>query len=134
VLLLYATIWIALVLLVAAEIGRPARWARVAWIGGGVLAAVHAVIAIAVRYNWDHALAVRETARQGMGFGPAIYVNYLFIALWVFAAWTWRHWLWRLFVLTMVTSGAIVFARPAARPFGAALVAALAWAWTRARK
>ena len=131
---LYATIWIALLLLVVAEIGKPASWARVAWITGGVLAAIHAVIAIAVRYQWDHALAVRDTARQGAGFGPAIYVNYLFIALWIVAAWTWRHWLWRLFVLTMVINATIVFARPIARPFGALLVALLVWAWTKRSK
>jgi len=146
VILLYATIWIALALLVIAEIGkgplarngRPARWARPAWIAGGVLAAIHALLALAIRYHWDHALAVRETARQGAavyGFewSGNLYVNYLFIALWLAAAWTWRQWLWRAFVLTMVINGAIVFARPAARPAGVVLVLALAWAWSRAR-
>jgi hypothetical protein len=44
-------------------------------------------------------------------------------------AWDWRHWAWRVFVLMMVANGAIVFARPAARPFGAMLAAALLWAW-----
>ncbi len=70
---LYVTIWAALALLVAAEIGkgplardgRPARWARPAWLAGGALAIVHALLALAIRYHWDHALAVRETARQG---------------------------------------------------------------------
>jgi hypothetical protein len=33
------------------------------------------------------------------------------------------------FVLTMVVNGAIVFARPTARPFGVLLTAVLLWAW-----
>lgn len=137
--LLYATIWIALSLLVIAEIGQPARWARVAWITAGILAASHAAIALAVRYHWDHALAVRETARQGaalygFAWSGSIYVNYLFLALWITVGWRWRHWLWRLFILVMVANGAIVFARPAARPFGGILVALLVWAWMKRPK
>jgi hypothetical protein len=141
---LYATIWIALVLLVAAEVGkgplaldgRPARWARMAWLTGGALAIVHAVVALAIRYRWDHALAVRETARQGaalygFAWSGSIYVNYVFLALWIALAWRWRNWIWRLFVLVMVVNGAILFARPGARPFGALLVALLVWAWTK---
>ncbi len=147
---LYLTIWAALALLVAAEIGkgplardgRPARWARPAWLAGGALAIVHAVLALAIRYHWDHALAVRETARQGAAvygfvgvvardFSPAIYVNYLFLALWITLAWRWRNWWWRFFVLVMVVNGAILFARPAARPFGVLLIALLLWAWTK---
>ena len=58
-------------------------------------------------------------------------MNYLFLALWIAVAWRWRHWLWRLFVLVMVVNGAILFARPGARPFGALLVALLVWAWTK---
>lgn len=136
--LLYATIWIALSLLVIAEIGRPARWARAAWVAGGVLAAVHALLALAIRYHWDHETAVVETARQGAalyGFTwrGSIYVNYAFLLLWLTVGWTWRHWLWRAFVLTMMINGAIVFARPAARPAGVVLVLALAGAWWRAR-
>ena len=150
--LLYATIWLALALLVAAEIGkgplaldgRPARWARAAWLTGGVLAIVHAVLALGIRYHWDHALAVRETASQGAAvygfvglvardFSPAIYVNYVFLALWIAFAWRWRNWFWRLFVVVMVVNGAVLFARPGARPFGALLVALLLWAWTETR-
>lgn len=143
-LLLSATIWIALVLLVAAEVGkgplahggRPAHWVRPAWLAGGALAIIHAVLALAIRYRWDHALAVRETASQGAalyGFtwSGSIYVNYVFLALWIAVAWRWQNWLWRLFVLVMVVNGAILFARPIARPFGALLAALLVWAWTK---
>ena len=134
----------ALVLLVAAEIGkgplahagRPARWARVAWLAGGALAIIHAVLALAIRYQWDHGLAVRETASQGaalygIAWSGSLYVNYVFLAMWIAVSWRWQNWLWRLFVLVMVANGAILFARPMARPFGALLVALLLWAWTK---
>lgn len=134
--LLYATIWIALTLLVVAEIGRPARWARAAWLTGGVFAIVHALLALAVRFQWDHALAVRETARQsavlyGFAWSGSIYVNYVFLALWVGLGWRWRNWWWRTFVIVMVVNGAVLFARPGARPFGAVLVALLVWTWIK---
>src|SRR5262245_61463794 len=72
---LYASIWLALVLLVVAEAGKgplaargtPARWARPAWIAGALLAIVHALVAFAVRYGWDHERAVVETANQAAG-------------------------------------------------------------------
>ena len=140
--MLLVTIWLALGLFVVAESGKgpfassggAARWARPAWIAGALLAIVHAVIALAVRYGWDHDAAVRATADQsaavyGFAWRGSIYVNYVFLALWLLAAWSWRHWAWRAFVLTMMVNGAIVFARPAARPIGAALVIALVWAW-----
>jgi hypothetical protein len=144
-LVLFVTIWAALLLFVVAEIGyraaegRAGRWARSASVAGAVLAILHAVLALADRYGWDHEAAVRATAEQsaalyGFGWRGSIYVNYVFLALWLGAAWSWRsrawrHWAWRVFVLTMIVNGAIVFARPAARPFGTALVAALLWAW-----
>jgi hypothetical protein len=139
---LFVTIWMALALMVIAEVGkgplaidgRPPWWAWPAWIAGAVLAIVHAVIAFAVRYHWDHEAAVLATAAQaaeiyGVAWRGSLYVNYVFLALWLLAAWSWRYWAWRAFVVTMIVNGAIVFARPAARPFGAVLVAVLCWAW-----
>ncbi len=139
---LYATIWTALLLFVVAEIGKgPLRgptdlagWVRPVSLAGALLAVAHSLIAFAARYGWDHGLAARETARQaetiyGVAWSGSIYVNYLFIALWLTVAWRWRHWAWRAFVLVMVVNGAIVFARPFARPFGALLVAVLVWTW-----
>ena len=140
--MLFLTIWLALALFVVAEAGKgplataggAARWARPAWIVGALFAIVHAVVALAVRYGWDHEAAVRATAEQsaafyGFGWRGSIYVNYVFLALWLVAAWSWRHWAWRAFVLTMIVNGAIVFARPGARPFGTVVVLALLWAW-----
>jgi hypothetical protein len=144
---LFVTIWSALALFVLAEAGKgpllvdghPRWWARPAWIAGAMLAIVHALIAFAVRYRWDHDEAVRATAAQaaaiyGTGWDGSLYVNYAFLALWLFAAWSWRHrawrhWAWRAFVLTMIVNGAIVFARPEARPFGLVLTLTLLWAW-----
>ena len=71
----------------------------------------------------------RRPSLYGFAWRGSLYVNYVFLALWLLAAWTWRHWAWRAFVLTMIVNGAIVFARPGARPLGAVLVAALLWAW-----
>lgn len=139
---LFMTIWAALALFVAAEAGkgplqidgRPARWARPASTAGAVLAIIHALIAFAVRYDWNHEAAVTATAAQaaslyGFAWRGSLYLNYAFLALWLLVAWNWRHWAWRVFVLLMIVNGAIVFARPAARPLGAGLVAALLWAW-----
>jgi len=138
---LLVTIWVALALFAAGEAGkgplavngRPPWWARPVWIAGAVLAIVHALIAFDVRYDWNHAAAVTATAAQaadlyGFAWRGSLYVNYAFLALWL-AAWRWRHWAWRAFVLMMIVNGAIVFARPAARPLGAVLVAALVWVW-----
>lgn len=139
--MLFATIWAALTLFAAGEAGkgplavngRPPRWAKPLWIAGAVLAIVHALIAFDVRYNWNHDAAVTATAAQaaelyGFAWRGSLYVNYAFLGLWL-AAWSWRSWAWRAFVLTMIVNGAIVFARPTARPFGVVLVAALLWAW-----
>jgi len=112
---LFVTIWVALALLVVAAAGkgpfliddRPPWWARPAWLAGALLAIVHSVIAFAVRYGWDHEAAVRVTAMRaaeiyGVAWSGSLYVNYVFLALWLLAGWSWRHWAWRLFVLTML--------------------------------
>lgn len=112
---------------------RPPSWARPVWISGALLAIVHSVIAFAVRYHWNHEAAVQATAMQaaglyGFAWRGSLYVNYVFLTMWL-VAWSWHHWAWRAFVLTMIVNGAVVFARPMARPFGVVLVAALVWAW-----
>ena len=140
--MLFTTIWVALALLVVAEAGkgplatngRPRWWARPAWIVGALLAVAHAIIAFSARYGWDHDAAVQPTATQaadvyGVAWRGSLYVNYVFLALWLLAAWSWRHWAWRAFVVMMIVNGAIVFARPVARPFGAILLAVLCGAW-----
>jgi hypothetical protein len=152
---LYATVWTALALFVAAEAGRNrlrhkpalARWVGPALLGGAALLVLHILIALGARYGWDHAAAVRETARQAAGvygfeWQGNIYVSYAFVLLWLIAALRWRAsrdaphspttgtWIWRAFFMLVIANGAVVFATtPASRTFGAVLVLTLAWAW-----
>ncbi len=154
--LLYTTIWTALVLFAAAEAGRtrlaaggvPAHWAWAAWNVGGVLTLVHLLVAFDLRYGWDHGAAAAETARRsaevyGVGWRGSIYVNYLFVVCWFAESWRWRRgvggrtpsaagtWLLRLFFLIVIVNGAIVFAvHDAGRVAGVLIVAVLLWSWT----
>ena len=152
---MYATIWIALALFVAAELGKsrfatasgPAPWAWAAWTMGGILAAVHVLIAIDVRYGWNHAAAVRETARQSaqvysFEWQGSIYVSYLFVVTWLAESWRWRRtpdlyqkrapavtWALRAFFFLIIVNGAVVFAAMPGRILGVVLVIGLSWAW-----
>lgn len=151
---LYATIWIALALFVAAQAsyravppGRVARLAPRLAIAGALLCGAHMLIALGTRYGWSHETAVRDTARQaaavyGVAWNGSLYVNYLFLAAWAVEAWWWRGrrvhdfsrppptiWTLRAFYVLIIANAAIGFARGAARPFGLALLAALLWVW-----
>jgi hypothetical protein len=145
---LYATVWIALALFAAGEAGRrrarlDAGWPRPVAAAGALLMIAHVLVALALRYEWDHERAVRETARQaaavyGFEWRGNIYVSYAFVALWVAEVWRWRSpaprpstatWIVRAFFLTIIFNGAVVFASPAGRVAGLAIVAALVWAW-----
>jgi hypothetical protein len=153
---LYATIWIALALFVAAEAGRrrlsdrdrPAAWARPALILGALLMTTHVLIALASRYGWDHDAAVRETARQaatvyGFEWRGNIYVSYAFVVLWFVEIWRWPvpadrdaaptttiGWALRGFFVLIIFNGAVVFATTVwSRALGSLLVAILVWAW-----
>ncbi len=154
--LLYATIWTALLLFAAAEAGRtrlaagnvPAHWAWAAWNLGGALTLVHLLVALDLRYGWNHGAAAAETARRsaevyGVGWRGSIYVNYLFVVCWFAESWRWRRaaggrapsatgtWLLRLFFLIVIVNGAIVFAvHDAGRVAGVLIVAVLLWSWT----
>jgi hypothetical protein len=88
------------------------------------------------RYGWSHASAARDTARQTeevtrLALGGGVFINYLFLALWMAeAGWWWRapasflarlavlEWPVRAVFLLTFVNGAIVFAhgpRPLAR-------------------
>jgi hypothetical protein len=135
---LYASVWIALALFVAAEAGRtrfrredraPA-WAWLALLAGAILITVHAAIALAVRYGWDHEQAIQETARQaadvyGFEWRGNIFVSYAFITLWFVAVWVRRREIGRSGI--RLTPDATP-SRPADLPALPALPA-LAWAW-----
>ena len=151
---LYLTIWIALTLFVAAEAGRsrfadaggPPAWTRPALGLGALLLVAHVLIALHVRYGWNHDIAVRETARQaaavyGFEWRGNIFVSYVFVLLWCAEVVRWRNqlqapgsrvllWAWRGFSLIIIFNAAIVFATSfVTRVLGVLLVAVLAWAW-----
>ena len=122
--------------------------ARRTWTAAVALALLHAVTAFGVSYGWSHAAAVEDTARRtaavtGLAWGGGLFVNYLFLGLWLAdAAWWWVDpggYLRRsvrierarvaLFVF-MFLNGAIVFASNTARLVGIPAVAAVCTAWT----
>jgi hypothetical protein len=104
-------------------------------------------IALDVRHGWSHQSALEATARQtaavyGIEWGGGVYVNYLFVIIWLAEAWWWRMdpksyarkspvlaWTLRAFYFIVIVNAAIVFAGPARRIAGAILVTCLIWAW-----
>jgi hypothetical protein len=155
---LYLAIWIALVLFVAGEAGRarspalgpPPAWAWWAFASGLALAILHTILAFHIVHDWSHADAVRNTSSQteavfGVGVGWGVYVNYVFFAVWFADAWWWRAsrgagrpasvtWTLRAFYLVIIVNAAVVFASPARRVLGLAVVTALIGAWMRRRQ
>lgn len=157
---LYATIWAALWLFVTGEAGKrsleregPATGrAWQAWTLGAVLCLLHMGIAFGARHAWSHSAAVVETARQtaavyGLAWDGGVYVNYLFASVWLAEASWWRArpdaylrrprwmtWLFRGFAGLVLVNAALVFASPAGRVAGAALVAVLGWVWRPASR
>jgi hypothetical protein len=152
---LYLTIWLALILFALAETGRPRRrnagspgWPWWAFTIGLALAVVHTILAFAAVHDWVHDDAVRSTAMQtaavyGVAVGWGVYVNYVFLGVWLADAWWWRRaphgyirpiavtWTLRAFYLVMIFNGAVVFAAGPRRALGAAVVAVLCVAWGR---
>ena len=154
---LFLTIWTALALLVAGEVGSRGAWhgrAAAAWAWplsaiGVLLCATHMVLALAVHYGGSHAAAVEATAEQtravfGVGWGGGIYANYVFVAVWVVEVVSWRasparhfaravRWTWvvRGFWLVILVNATVVFAAPSRRPAGMLLMGVLIWAWSR---
>ena len=148
---LYVTIWLALWLFAAGEMGR----ARVpAWVGwpwyasatGLAFAIVHTVLSFAVVHGWSHADAVRNTAIQtdavfGVPFGAGVYVNYVFFAVWLLDLAWWRRaggvhqrsraltLAFHAFYLLIIVNAAVVFAVSWRRLLGGILVLVLLAAW-----
>jgi hypothetical protein len=117
-----------------------------------VFALVHVVAAFEVAYGWSHDAAIDGTAGQtaaviGIRWGGGIFVNYLFLALWMTDALHWwaapdahAHRSIRLealrlsFFLFMFINGAIIFAGPVARSVGVPATAAVITAWLLAAR
>jgi hypothetical protein len=123
--------------------------ARLAWTLGAAMMGLHSVAAFIILYEGSHATALAATARQtaaltGVADGSGIYVNYLFVAIWMIdALWWWiapaaytarpsivSHGLRAVF-LFMFVNGAFVFADGLMRALGAAAVVVAATAWIR---
>jgi len=94
-----STIWLARLSLaawLAAVLNWRRSWARSAWTFGLVVYLLHVCGAFAYFYQWSHAVALRETARQtrelfGVEAGAGLYLNYLFTVVWTLdVAWWWR--------------------------------------------
>ena len=148
---MYWTIWIALLLYGAGESGRrriraggAAPWAWWAFVAGALLCAIHIGIAMKSAHAWSHEAAIAATARQtmavyGVNWGGGVFVNYAFVAVWLFEAWRWRRrpagnaraitWMTRVFFLVMILNGAVIFAAGTRRIAGALLVVWLLWIW-----
>jgi hypothetical protein len=148
---LYATIWVALALFAAGEAGKirhpVPHWAWLASLTGALLCAAHIVIAMGHHHHWSHASAIEETARQtasvyGVAWGGGVYVNYLFVAVWL--AYLWRWWtppargvtrspviVWglRAFFFMIIFNATVVFAVTRMRAAGIVLSIALALIW-----
>lgn len=66
------------------------KWAAIArwiWTAGCLLLLAHIACAFHFFHNWQHTLAVEDTARQtlrliGWSFGEGVYFNYAFAAVW----------------------------------------------------
>jgi hypothetical protein len=154
-LLLFATIWIALVLFAVGEYGKRLLRDRGvvsqlfwwAWAIGWAICAAHIVLALAREHDWNHAIAwqvteTRTRATFGFGWGGFVFVNYLFLFVWALELWRWRvdagryarqslrtRAVFRTCYFVMILNAAVIFAAGPRRAAGVALVAALLWIW-----
>ena len=151
----YATIWVAIVLFMAGESGRtfwgsrskPPRWTWWMFFTGWMVAVVHTVLAFAVAHDWSHAAAVRDTARltremYGVEFDAALYMNYVFLAVWLADVCWWAAappgyvrpatatWTLRAFYIIFLFNAMVVFAHGWRRILGLLFVSWLARIWS----
>ncbi|MGL4465761.1 MAG: hypothetical protein ACRDD1_04375 [Planctomycetia bacterium] len=69
--------------------------ARDLWTAGALFCVMHVVSALHFVHRWNHDALVAETARQtavvvGWNWGGGVYVNYVFVGLWLLDAVWWR--------------------------------------------
>ena len=155
-----ASVWLALILYVIAELGRlrwrrgsgHRSWARtVSSVGLGCYV-IHVVGAFSVFHGWSHTDAYEFTARvtakfTGWKWGGGLYVNYLFSAVWLGEVlWWWLKpenyrtrstlidALVRGFFLVMILNGAVVFVSGPQRWIGGILVLALLTGFRKRRR
>jgi hypothetical protein len=110
---LAAALWVCAVLWMWRGRWERARWASTV---GVVLYLAHVWCAFAFHYEWSHAVAYRETARQtkelfGVDWGGGLWLNYLFTAVWVGEVLWWRprvRWWAQGFLGFMILNGTVV--------------------------
>jgi hypothetical protein len=125
--------------------------ARALWTLAAVLCLVHAAAAFHWRHHWSHAAAYEDTAAQtaaltGLEWGGGLWINYLFLVLWIADAgwWWWSPRSYRSsgslltsvvtgFFLFMFLNGAVIFADGMMQILGIAAVLVVAWAWYKNR-
>ena len=123
------------------------RLARAIWTMGIAMAVIHVVLAFHWVYRWNHEAAVQATVRQtaarfGWGWRGGIYVNYVFLTLWLAdVCWWWRaaeshasrpvriEMARRALFTFMFVNGAVIFASGIGRLAGIASVALVLLAW-----
>jgi hypothetical protein len=116
--------------------GRLARWC---WTWGWLVYVIHVGLAFHFVHHWSHAEAF-EHVRKESGFGPGIFVSYLFTAAWTADAALWwlapdrysarSKWIDRLlhgFMLFIVFNGTVVYETGPIRWAGATGFAVLGW-------
>jgi hypothetical protein len=152
---LYGTIWLAVVLFVAGEVGKRAvahrRAAWILWTSGAIACGVHMALAMGLQHDWSHDRAVDATATQveqvfGVRFGLGFFLNYVFLLMWIAEAVWWRaapdsyfnrssaiRLASRLFFAVILVNGAVIFVQPSRRFAGALLVGILLWSWRPVR-
>lgn len=156
---LYVSIWLALVALLLGELGRhrgrqamvTPDWAIGCSAIGAALGILHSLLALGIVYDWDHDRAVSVTAQRaaeiyGVAWSGSLYMNYVLLGWWLADTIWWRlspltflrrpaliEWAWRFTVFTMVINGGVIFASRAGRVLGVVLAAALVFVWTRRR-
>jgi hypothetical protein len=154
-----STAWLAMACFVAGEIGRRSsrtsdgrtRWPWAVFTAGALISVAHVLAAYHWQHGWNQASVVAETARQtaavfGWHWAGGVYVNYVFVGVWLADAVWWRfdpalerRPVWacrslRAFYFLVIVNAAVVFPQGTGRLGGVLLVAGLAWAWTRRAK
>ena len=151
--LIFGSVAGAVVAWAAAEWWRAspphATQARAAWTLAAALMTLHSAAAFAILYGASHGTAVAATAKQtealtGVASGAGIYVNYVFLTIWLAdVIWWWARpvsyaarrpvvsALMRAFFLFMFVNGAVIFADGLMRVLGAVGVVTAGAGWLR---
>jgi hypothetical protein len=149
----YLTIWLALCLFTAGEVGRAraphrAGWPWIASVSGLTLSLVHTILSFGIVHGWSHDAAVQATAVQtqavfGASVGWGVYVNYVFFLTWAvdLAWWKRSHGVTarpqaatlalRSFYFIIMLNAAVIFAAGWRRFAGGVMIFILLSAWAR---